>query len=450
MNTENVTRRDFLRVSAAAGIGAMVGGMALSGCQSHQTGAAPAAFACPPLEKVRVGFVGVGGMGSNHVRKLLQIDGVEIRAVCDIVADRVSRIQDWVVEAGQRRPTGYSRGEEDFQRLCAQEDLDVVYTATPWQWHVPICIAAMTHGKHAVSEVPIAYTVEDCWKLVETSQKTRRYCTMLENCCYDRVAMMILMMARQGVLGELLHAECGYLHDLRPHKFNLSGYEGLWRTEHSRQRNGNLYPTHGIGPVAWWLDINRGDKLDYLVSMSSKSAGLNHYAVEKFGPDSPQAQETFALGDINSSLIRTANGRTIIIKHDTNTPRPYSRINMLQGTKGVVREWPKALVHLEGRSEPHTWQNIDDYKDEFTHPLWRQLSETALKGGHGGMDYLENARIIDALRQGRAPDISVYDAVAWSVIGPLSEQSVANKSRPVDFPDFTRGAWKKHNPISFA
>ncbi|MBN2210563.1 MAG: Gfo/Idh/MocA family oxidoreductase [Sedimentisphaerales bacterium] len=448
MKSEHVSRRDFLRVSTAAGVGVVVGGVALSGCQGSTLTAAPVAFSHKPLERVKVGFVGVGGQGSSHVKNLLNIEGVEVCAICDIVEDRVSRMQDRVEKAGQPRPTGYSRGEWDFKRMCAEEDLDIVFNATPWRWHVPICLAAMQNGKHAASEVPIAYTVEDCWQLVETSEKTRRYCTMLENCCYDRVAMMILTMAQQGALGTLLHAECGYLHDLRLHKFNLHGNEGTWRTEHSRKRNGNLYPTHGIGPVAWWLDIYRGDTFDYLVSMSSKSVSLNEFAAEKFGPDDPRVKEKFALGDINSSLIRTAQGRTIIVKHDTNTPRPYSRINLLQGAKGIVREWPKPLIHIEGRSKPHTWQDIDEYKEEYTHPFWRDLSQEARKGGHGGMDYIVSDRLIQALRQGVAPDISVYDAVAWSVIGPLSEQSVARKSRPVDFPDFTRGAWKTHNPIS--
>jgi len=351
-------RRDFLKLGVATGLGAAIPGAVLSADADRP----PAQFASPPMERVRIGFVGIGGMGTVHVRNLLQIEGADIRAVCDIVEDKVTRAQDLVEKAGQPRPTGYSRGPHDFERMCGDEELDLVYTATPWEWHVPVSVAAMKAGKHAATEVPAAYTLDDCWLLVETAEKTRKHCVLMENCCYDRREMMILYLVRRGMLGELLHAECGYLHDLRSIKFSTTG-EGLWRRAHAMRRNGNLYPTHGLGPVAQVMDINRGDRFDYLVSMSSNSRGLKLYAAEHFPPDDPRRRENFVLGDVNVSLIRTVNGKTIYLAHECDNPRPYSRINLVQGTRGVVCGYPDR-VHIEGRSGEQ-WEPLDKYRDEF-------------------------------------------------------------------------------------
>jgi hypothetical protein len=443
--TAEYDRRDFLRLTATVGAGLALGGASLSGC-SHQLKGVPAEIKADPIDPVRIGFVGVGGMGSVHVRNFLDIDGVEVRAVCDIVEEKVARIQQWVQKAGQPKPSGYSRGETDFKRMCQEEDLDLVFNATPWRWHVPVCLAAMEAGKHAATEVPAAVTLDECWQLVETSERTKKHCVMMENCCYDRVELMILNMVRKGLLGELLHAEAGYLHDLRALKFSTEG-EGLWRIAHSIKRNGNLYPTHGLGPVAQCMNINRGDKFDYLVSMSSNSRGLNLFAAKKFGPDSPEAKRKYALGDVNTSLIRTVKGRTIILKHDCDTPRPYSRDVLVQGTNGIVRKYPEEKIHIEGRSEPHSWESLEDYAAEYEHPLWKAHAEKGEGRGHGGMDYIEDYRLIEALRTGTHPDMNVYDAAAWSVVSELSERSVANKSRRVDFPDFTRGKWKTNQPL---
>jgi predicted dehydrogenase len=394
---------------------------------------------------VRIGFVGVGGMGTVHVGNLLRIEGAQIRAVCDIVEDKVRRAQDMAEKAGQARPAGYSRGPRDFERMCQEEDLDLVYTATPWEWHVPVCVAAMRSGKHAATEVPAAYTLDDCWALVETAERTRKHCVMMENCCYDRREMMILHMVRRGVLGELLHAECGYLHDLRAIKFSTEG-EGLWRRAHAMRRNGNLYPTHGLGPVAQCMDINRGDRFDYLVSMSSNSRGLRLYAADHFPPDDPRRRENFVLGDVNVSLIRTVNGKTIYIAHNCDDPRPYSRIDLVQGTRGIVSGYPDR-IHIEGRSPEDQWEPLEKYRDEFEHPLWRAEQVRSATAGHGGMDFLEDERLIQNLRRGAPLDQDVYDAAAWSVVCALTERSVANRSRPVDFPDFTRGRWRTTPPI---
>ena len=258
--------------------------------------------------------------------------------------------------------------------------------------------------------------------------------------------MMMLNMVRRGVLGELLHCEAGYMHDLRNLKLSSSG-EGLWRGDHSVKRNGNLYPTHGLGPVAQCLNINRGNQFDYLVSMSSKSRGLSLYAHKHLDPDHPRAKIKYRNGDVNSSLIRTVNGETIVLQHDCDTPRPYSRINLVQGTKGISRSYPEPIIYVEDRSPAHQWDPLDNYAEEFEHPLWRTLGKHAKGKGHGGMDYMMMYRLVKALHTGKPPDMDVYDAAAWSVVSELSECSVANKSRPVNFPDFTRGTWKKREPL---
>jgi hypothetical protein len=267
---------------------------------------------------------------------------------------------------------------------------------------------------------------------------------MMENCNYDRPELMVLNMVRQGILGEVLHAECGYLHDLREVKFSPEG-EGLWRRAHSMRRNGNLYPTHGLGPVSNCLNINRGDRFAFLVSMSGPSRGLQDYAREHFPPEAPQRQERFALGDVNLSLIRTANGRTIMVEHNTNLPRPYSRIHMVQGTRGLFQGYPNR-VYVEGRNPPDRWQTMEDYVGEFEHPLWKFDAAQQATSGHGGMDFLEDWRLIKCLREGLPTDMNVYDAAALSAVCGLSEWSVANGSQPIDFPDFTRGRWRTQPP----
>ncbi len=446
-NKEGYSRRDFLRKGAAAGLGISVAGAALTGCHPPQAGP-PESVRHAPLDRVRIGFVGVGLQGSSHVRNFLRLDRVEIKAVCDIVEWKVRRIQNWVKEAGQPEPEGYFRSETDFMRLCDREDLDLVFTATPWRWHEPICVDAMKKGKHAATEVPAAVTLDECWRLVETSEKTERHCVMMENCCYSDRALLTLNLVRKGLLGEILNGECGYLHDLRGVKFSGRD-ESLWRTAHSIARNGNLYPTHGLGPVAEAMDINRGDRFDFLVSLSCGSRGLNLYASEKFGPTSQQALQKYALGDVNTSIIQTKKGRTITVIHDTNLPRPYSRVDRVQGSKGLIEGYPDR-VYIEGKSEPHQWDSFEPYMEQYQHPLWKEMAELAKGAGHGGMDFLEDYRLVDALLKGRHPDMDVYDAAAWSAVSELSEISVVRRGQPMAFPDFTRGAWKNNSRIFIA
>jgi len=455
----NITnRRDFLKIAALTGIGAAldIKGYASPPTQSKTPKKAAGSmieYAAPPIDIVRMGFVGVGGIGSKHVDNFLKIDNVEIRAVCDIKPERVAAIQNKCIEASKPRPEGYSRGDKDFLRLCDRNDLDLVYTATPWEWHVPVCVAAMKASKHAATEVPAAVTLDECWELVETSEKTRRHCIMIENCCYDRVELMLLNMVKKGLFGEILHGECGYLHDLREVKLNRDKDgnnprgEAEWRLSHSIRRNGNLYPTHGLGPIAQCMDINRGDKFDYLVSMSSPSRGLNLYAAKHFGANHPLATQKYALGDVNISLIRTAKGRTIVITHDTNLSRPYSRNILVQGTEGLACKYPEEKIYVEDRSPRHTWEPLSNYYEEFEHPLWNELREQSKGAGHGGMDYVVDYRLIHALHHGLVPDMDVYDAAAWSVVAALSEKSVAARSKLVDFPDFTHNQWRRLRPL---
>ncbi len=411
-------RRDFLKT-------ALVAGTALA--MRPECFAADAAEATArPIENVRVGLVGIGSRGSLLLRLLLDLEGVEVKAVCDIIPQRVAKAQDMTTAAKQPKPTGYSRGETDFKRLCETEELDLVVNATrPWKWHVPISVAAMTTGKHAATEVPASETVEGCWQLVETAEKTRKYCVMLENCCYFREAMLVHHMLRKGLFGKLRHCEAGYQHyGARARRASPS------RFKESKVRTANSYPTHPIGPIAQWMDINRGNRFDYLVSMSADATGHN-----------PNA-------DINTSLIRTVNGQTITLYFDTKLPRPYDLIYRVQGTQGICMATADK-IYLEGRSPKHdTWESMEAYYKEFEHPLWKALGKKALgRGGHGGGDWLEIHRLIRALHTGTPPDMDVYDAAAWSCITELSEKSVAKRSSPMDFPDFTRGRWKTTPPI---
>ncbi len=438
----SIDRRNFIKKSAKAGLGMAFGGMAIS---SYAQELLPALDGYPfklvPKETIRIGIVGVGGMGTSHVYNFIKIKGCEIVAVCDIIKSRAERSKKIVEEAGFKAPKCYSRGEHDYKRMCKRDEIDLVFIATPWKWHVPMAVEAMNNGKHAATEVPAAITIEECWQLVETSERTGKHCIMMENCNYDREEMMILNMVKKGVLGEILHAECGYLHDLRAVKYDMNG-EGVWRRDHSIKRNGDLYPTHGLGPVAQCLDINRGNQFDYLVSFGTKTRGLHLYAEKVYGADSPEAHEKFLLSDIVTSLIRTKNGETIVLTHDTNNPRPYSRDILIQGTNGIVRKYPVPRIYIEGRSPAHRWEDFENYKDEFYHPLWKQKETDAEGTGHGGMDFIEDYRLINALLKGIEPDMDVYDAVALSCVSELSEKSISSGNFPMKFPDFTRGMWK--------
>jgi predicted dehydrogenase len=438
-------RREFLRTGSAALVAGAAAMRAAGDATAAEQEAYSAMFTVPPIETVRIGFVGVGLQGGGHVRNFLRIPGCRITAVCDVRSERTEWATKAITDAGQPAPTVYNRGPRDFERLCETEDLDLVFTATPWEWHVPVMLSAMKNGKHAATEVPAAMTLDDCWAIVEEAEKRRKHCLMMENCNYDWPEMMAFNMVRQGLFGDILHAEGGYLHDLREVKFENRN-EGLWRRAWSMKLNGNLYPTHGLGPIANCLNINRGDRFDYLVSMSSPSRGLQDWAADHFPPDAPQRKEKYVLGDVNTSLIKTALGKSIMVQHCTNLPRPYSRINLVHGTKGIFSGYPNRF-YIEGRGRAHQWVDASGSRAEFEHPLWKEIAEQAKGAGHGGMDYIEDYRLIKCLREGQPLDMTVYDAAALSAVVDLSVRSVARNGQPVPVPDFTRGRWRTTPPL---
>jgi hypothetical protein len=389
---------------------------------------------------VRVAIVGTGLRGRSVLRELLAIEGVRVTALADIVPEKAQRAAAMVTAAGQPAPALFTDGERHFERLVQRDDIDLVYTATPWQWHTPVCLAAMRAGKHAATEVPAALTVDECWELVDTSEETRRHCLMLENCCYGNSELTVLRMVREGVFGTLLHAEAAYLHDLRRILFENRD-EGLWRRFPHTERDTNFYPTHGLGPVAQYLGVHRGDRFDYLVSMSSPEAGLTEWREATEPRDSAKWRETYVAGDVNTSLVRTARGRTILLQHDVVNPRPYSRLNNLQGSKAVFNDYPPRL-YIDGAAGGERWTPLSEYRERYEHPLWTAVGEVARRlGGHGGMDFVMAYRLVQCMREGLAPDFDVYDAAAWSVPYALCEQSIRRGSEPVKCPDFTRGDW---------
>ncbi|MCL4108158.1 UNVERIFIED_CONTAM: hypothetical protein GTU68_066081 [Idotea baltica] len=373
-------------------------------------------------------------------------------AVCDIREGPCRAAQRLCKTLGMPEPTAYTKGEFDFKRMCATEDLDLVYTCTPWRWHVPITLEAMTSGAHAATEIPAAITLDECWKLVETSESTGKHLSMMENVNYRRDELMILQLVRKGVLGELIHGEAGYMHDTRYLKVRDYG-DGLWLGAHHAERNGNLYPTHGLGPLAWNFNLGRGNRMEYLVSMSSKARGMNLYAKDHLPKDHPYRKRNYINGDVNSSLIQLANGESIVIKHDTDLPRPYSRINLVQGTRGIVRGFPTLSVSLENKdlsfdSEGNTKEK--HYQKPRHNYRWNDGKTLYKEFDHPVCDFIEDYRLIQALRNGVAPDFDVYDAAAWSAVTELSEKSVANRSQAVDFPDFTKGKWKKRTAVDLS
>jgi hypothetical protein len=451
--TTSLSRREFLTVTGAVGAGI---GLATGTAATALDPAAPAPkpgqqrvfdLRFPPLDAVRIGMIGVGGRGMSLLGNLLDIDRVEIKAVCDVVPGRVERAQQRVVAKGQPEPAGYTKDDTDFENLCRRDDLDLVYIATPWDWHVPMALSAMQQGKHAAIEVPAAMTLGECWQLVDTAEQTRRHCVMLENCCYGEIELMVLRMTHQGVLGDLTHGEAGYIHEARD--YLLQGTrEANWRRGFVSRLDGNLYPTHGLGPVALYLDVNTGDRFDRLVSMSSRELALSQRR-DTLSPDDPRRRERFACGDLNTTLLKTSLGRTIMVQYSMVQSRPYSRVNLIAGTRGTFGDYPPRL-HLDAK--PGDWiTDLKPYRDGYGHPLWKQLDAQARQsGGHGGMDYVMNRRLIDCLREGLPMDLTVYDAAAWSSIVPLSIESVSKGSAPVVAPDFTRGAWKDQPPGALA
>jgi predicted dehydrogenase len=408
-------------------------------------------FAAPKIDKVRVGLIGLGSRGSGAVRRLLQIDNLVVNALSDQHEERVKKAQEVVKAAGLPEATEYFGNLDEWKKLCERDDIDLVYICTPWAWHTPMAVYAMEQGKHVATEVPAAKTMDECWQLVETSEKTKKHCMMLENCCYDFFELMTLNMARQDFFGEIVHVEGSYIHTLLDMLFNKNQYADMWRLEEN-QRDGNLYPTHGLGPVCQILNINRGDKMEYLTSMSSNDFQTAKKAAELAASDDfyKKYANVSYKGNMNTTVVKTDRGKTIMIQHDIISPRPYSRIHLVSGTKGVARKWPEPAKISTG----HEWVNDEEMRqleEQYTPEIVKHIGNIAKEiGGHGGMDFIMDWRMIDCLRNGLPLDMDVYDAASWSCITPLSEWSVANRSNSIDVPDFTRGAWKHNKPHSIS
>ncbi|MDM1295104.1 Gfo/Idh/MocA family oxidoreductase [Sphingobacterium sp. N143] len=404
-------------------------------------------FAAPKIDKVRVAVIGLGMRGPGAVERLSYIEGCEIVALCDKHADRVDKAQKILTSKGLRAAKSYS-GEDGWRSLLKEEKLDLVYICTPWDYHATMSIAAMKAGNHVACEVPIALTIKDCWEVVKTSESTKKHCMMLENCCYDFFEMLTLNMVRQGLFGELIHAEGAYIHDLLDLNFAKNGYDNMWRLRENIKLNGNLYPTHGLGPVAQCLNINRGDKMDHLVAMSSNDFMMGEKAQELAGKDS-FFQEFVGKkyrGNMNTTLIRTAKGKTIMLQHDVTSPRPYSRLHTLSGTKGFAQKYP--VENIAFGHEFIKEERMKELYDKYTPELVKYIGEQAKQvGGHGGMDFMMDWRLIDCLRNGLPLDQDVYDAASWSCVVPLSVESVEKNCKTVAVPDFTKGAWKNNNPV---
>ena len=456
-------RRKFLQYSGLTGLGLTVANM-MKGFgantddnpdavlnnfnKTHSQHFNMCGYAAPKLEKVRIGFIGLGNRGPGAVKRMSHIDGVEIKALCDLRPEKVSAVKK-TLEGTLHQPVIYSNREDEWKKLCERPDIDLVYIATPWSMHTPMAVYAMNHGKHVCVEVPAAKTIKECWQLVETSERNRKHCMMLENCCYDFFELLTLNMVRQGLFGEIIHGEGAYNHDLIKSNFSKTSYYDMWRLKENR-RNGNLYPTHGLGPVAQVMNINRGDKMDYLTAMQSNDFMMAQMANELAAKDDfykPFANKKFR-GNMNVTTIRTDKGRTIMLQHDVTSPNIYSRIHKISGTKASALKYPSPGRIAFG---DENWLSEDEYKkleEKYQPPIVKKVGELAKKvGGHGGMDFLMDWRTIDCLRNGLPLDQDVYDAAAWSAVAPLSEWSVANRSNSINFPDFTSGSWKTNQPI---
>lgn len=435
----DITRRDLLKSGVAATIGT-----ALVGAESAHAAAPSKSMIGVPFERrdrVRLGVVGVGRRGQSMINDFLGVDNLDIVALCDNVKANAEKGKAQIEKAGRPSPAMYTDGDYAFERLCQRDDIDFVFSPTPWEWHARVALAAMNNGKHVGVEVPMATTMKDIWALVDTSERTRKHCIMMENCNYDFNETMVLNMVRDGLFGEITHGEGAYIHDLRE-IMNENDSEGLWRRAWHTRLNGNLYPTHGLGPVANYMNINRGDRFDYLVSMSSPSRSLDVYREKTVPKGSPKWREKYLCGDMNTTLIKTAKGLSIKVQHDVVTPHPYDRINLVQGTKGVFRDYPPRIF-VDGQEGGHKFTTTDKYREKYTHRLWKELGEKARGHGHGGMDFIMAWRLVQCFRDGLSYDMDVYDGAAISAPFPLSALSVTRGSMPVKIPDFTRGGWQK-------
>jgi len=405
---------------------------------------------CDPIPNVRIAVIGLGNRGIGAVGRLSSIPTATIVALCDVQDRYIERAEKLLQNKNKDLPDTYT-GVTDWKKICERPDIDLVYVCTHWELHAPIAIYAMQKGKHVAMEVPGALTMEECWDLVNTAEKSRRHCMMLENCNYDFFELATLNMAQKGMFGEIVHCEGAYIHDLRGEIFHPESYWKNWRLEENRKNKGNLYPTHGLGPIAHIMNIHRGDKMDIMVTVSTDQFGMTAYAKNKFGEDSEQAKTEYKHGDMNTTLIRTTKGKTMMIQHDITSPRPYSRHHVISGTKGFAQKYPVEGFAFDPQA--HSFmpkEEVDELLKEYEHPIVTEVGELAKEiGGHGGMDFIMDYRLIYCLNKGLPLDMDVYDCVEWSSLVPLSKLSVENENAPVRVPDFTRGAWQKVGKVTY-
>ncbi len=435
------TRRDFIKTTTAAGLGFTI--------------LPSSVFSASKDEKLKLGFIGVGMRGQNHLELALKRNDVSVVAICDIQQRMIDMSKKMITDSGKPMPTIIMDGPYGYRKLLENKDIDAVVIATPWEWHTVMCIDSMKAKKYVGCEVITGTTIEECWDLVHTSEQTGMPLMMLENVCYRRDVMAVLNMVRQNVFGELIHLQGGYQHDLREVKFNdgknpygggaefgEKGFsEAQWRTGHSVHRDGDLYPTHGIGPIAEMININSGNRFTDIVSYSSKARGLHEHVVKVGGENHPNAKVNFKLGDVVTTMIKCANGESILLQHDTNLPRPYSLGFRVQGTQGIWMDVNKS-IYIEGKSaKSHQWEDAKAWLDKYDHPLWKKYGNDASGAGHGGMDWFVLNAFIESAKKKVSPPQDVYDAVTWSAITPLSETSIRMGGETLDFPDFTNGKW---------
>ena len=423
--------------------------------KSHSQKFNMSGFSAPALPVVRVGLIGLGDRGSGAVQRLSYIEGVEIKALADLREVAVKSSQSYLARIGRPEAQEFFGDENIWKKLVELPDLDLIYICTPWVWHTPMAVYAMENGKHTACEVPISRTIDEAWQLVETSEKTKKHCMMLENCCYDFFELLTLNMARQGMFGDIIHGEGAYIHNLMGYNFKKplddrqsdGAYTGMWRLKENAARNGNLYPTHGLGPICQTMNVNRGDRMDYLTSMSTNDFSMAEKEKELAANDeffAPWKDAKFR-GNMNTTLVRTTLGKTILIQHDVSSEQPYSRIHLVKGNKGMAVKYPREMIALGER-----WANDEqklELSEKYTPEIVKRVGDMAKQvGGHGGMDFIMDWRMIDCLRNGLPLDQDVYDGALWSSIAPLSEWSVANRSQSIDVPDFTCGSWKTNVP----
>ena len=461
------TRRDFLKVAGLTGAATMVGslGAALPVRKHAHVGS----LACAPLETVKVGIIGLGMRGPGAVSRLSAIPGVRVTALSDLYQARVDARNAWLAQNGFSTAKAYYGSEDEWKKLVEDPEVNLVYIATPWQMHATMVLYALECSKHVACEVPMVFSVEESWQIINKAEEKRVHCMLLENCCYGENEMLALNLVRNNILGTLVHGEGAYIHDLRGWNFRGEGsYEGFWRLKWNAQHTGNPYATHGLGPICQYMNIGRGDQMRVLTAMSTANIGYSEYVKAhqaqldalaaksngaKYGMSDRQALTgPWAMGDMSTALIKTEQGRTIMVQHDTTSPRPYTRLNLISGTRGILKDYPLQIALDPNYEAPHLgWANqaqMNEIRAKFRHPLWRESGEIAKKmGGHGGMDFLMDLRLCYCLQNGLPLDINVYESCQWSVLAELTETSAKNDGAPVTVPDFTRGAWKEIAPL---